>query len=133
MTNLEIAARLLQAVPNDCYCATCLASALQVRASMAADIAAILGRGVGCQRGGSVCIGCGHLALTIVYVPVECVRCSQVVDEADLVIARGDRFHRHCWQILESAKRVADSRQMTRLSHELVRRSLERLKLQKPS
>ena len=128
MTHLEIAARLLQAVPHDCYCESCLASALQLPPSLTADVAAMLARRASYERRESSCVACERRALTIVYVPIKCARCSRTIDEPDLVTARGDRFHRHCWQIVESAKRMADSRQMARLSHELVRRSLERLK-----
>src|SRR5262249_9148975 len=128
MTPLEIAARLLQAVPHDCYCDTCLASALHLSPSLTADVAAMLARRADYERRDSSCVGCGRRALTIVYVPLKCARCSRTIDEPDLVIERGDRFHAHCWQIVESAKRMADSRQMARLSQELVRRSLERLK-----
>jgi len=128
VTNLQIAARVLQAVPNDCYCDACLASALQLPVSTTVEIAATLARRLDYERRHAACVACGRTTTTIVYVPFKCARCSRPIDDADLVIDRGDRFHHHCWQILESAKQVADSRQMARLSRELIRRSLERLK-----
>jgi hypothetical protein len=127
MTDLEIAARVLQAAPHDCYCESCLASALQIPASTIADIAGALVRRADYERRDAVCVGCGLNTATIVYVPIKCARCSETVDPADLIIARGDHFHQYCWQILESDARIADSRQMARLSQELVARSLRRL------
>jgi hypothetical protein len=59
----------------------------------------------------------------------KCVRCSGVITDTDRVIMmHGDLFHRTCWQILSSELRRADSRQLAKLSAELVKRSRERLR-----
>jgi len=128
MTELEIAAHLLQAVPNDFYCDACLASAVQVSAAATDAIAAMLAERSDFERREASCVGCGRTTVTIAYVPVKCARCSQTIDDVDLVIERGERFHRQCWQILQSLSRIADSRQMARLSQELIRGSRDRLK-----
>ena len=133
MTDLEIATRLLQAVPNEVYCDACLASAAQVSAVNAIAIAATLARRPDFERREASCVGCGRTTLTIAYVPIKCVRCSGSVDADDLVIERGERFHQRCWQILQSLSHIADSRQMAELSRELIRRSRDRLKRREQS
>src|SRR5262245_54233022 len=115
MTELEIAARLLQAVPNDFYCNACVASAAQGSPAAASAIAATLAGRADFEQREALCVGCGQTTLTIAYVPVKCVRCSQTIDDADLVVERGERFHRQCWQVLQSLSRIADSRQAARL------------------
>jgi hypothetical protein len=60
-------------------------------------------------------------------VVVKCTRCSGRIDEADAVNEHGDLFHRQCWDILRSELRIANSRQLARLSRELVRKSRARL------
>ena len=64
----------------------------------------------------------------------KCVRCSQIITDTDRVIMmHADLFHRTCWQILSSELRRADSRQLAKLSGELVKRSRERLRKIPPS
>ena len=136
---LDVAARLLEAVPRDLYCAACLASALQVPILSARDIIGKLAIRDDYQRLEGLCSGCGGVGLSVTFVPwsgtgsdaaprrVKCARCSRAVGEADLVTEQGDDFHRQCLQILRSNAKVADSRQASRLSYELIRRSLERM------
>jgi hypothetical protein len=59
----------------------------------------------------------------------KCVRCSRILADTDcVVIMHGDLFHHTCWQIMSSEVRRADSRQLAKLSGELVKRSRERLR-----
>ena len=137
MEPLEVAARLLEAVPRELYCAACLGSALQVPVLTAREISGKLATRDDYQRLEGACAGCGEVALGLTFVPwsgagespkrLKCARCSRGIGDADLVIELGDNFHRQCLQILHSNSRIADSRQATRLSQELIRRNVEKL------
>ena len=127
MEPLELAAKLLQSVPSDFYCARCLGATLQASTSEASDISTALGHRPSFEQRDAACVGCGRQTLAVAFVPVKCVRCSRIVDDSELVVERGERFHEHCWQIMRSNSRIADSRQMAQLSQELIRRSLDRM------
>jgi hypothetical protein len=129
MKPLDVAARLLRAVPHDFYCQPCLAAAVHVSLTTVAEISAILTARSDYVSRDAVCVGCGRTQSALAYAPLKCVRCSRLIEPDELIRSRGDHFHEHCWQVLESAARIADSRQMARLSRELIRRSLERLRL----
>ena len=59
----------------------------------------------------------------------KCVRCSRAISGADrVVMMHGDLFHRTCWNVLCSEVRRADSRQLAKLSAELLKRSRQRLR-----
>ena len=63
----------------------------------------------------------------------KCVRCSHIITDGDrVVMMHADRFHRSCWNVLSSEVRRADSRQLAKLSRELVKRSRERLRKNAP-
>jgi len=127
MELLEVAAKLLQSVPSDFYCAECFGAALHASTPGASEISTALAFRPSFEQRDTVCTGCGRQTLAVAFVPAKCVRCSRIVDDSELVVERGERFHDHCWQIVQSNSRIADSRQMARLSQELIRRSLDRL------
>ena len=57
----------------------------------------------------------------------KCVRCSRGITDADrVVMMHGDLFHRTCWNVLRSEVRRADSRQLAKLSAELIKRSRQK-------
>jgi len=59
----------------------------------------------------------------------KCVRCSRAVAAVDrVVMMHGDLFHGTCWTLLSSEVRRADSRQLAKLSTELIKRSREKLR-----
>jgi hypothetical protein len=59
----------------------------------------------------------------------QCVRCSGVITAADRVIMmHGDLFHGTCWALLSSEVRRADSRQLAKLSTELIKRRRQKLR-----
>ena len=125
MDPLDVASRLLVASPGEFYCMTCLGEAAEVSHLVAQGIGATLAREPEFRRMPERCRGCGLFAIVIAYVPMtKCARCSREVRSGEPYVAvRDDRFHRHCWQILESRAKIADARQATRLSQELIRRS----------
>jgi len=127
MELLEVAEKLLQSVPNDFYCARCLGAAVQASTAGATEISTALALRPSFEQRDTACAGCGRHTQAVGFVPAKCVRCSRIVDDSELVLERGERFHDHCWQIVQSNSRIADSRQIARLSEELIRRSLERL------
>jgi hypothetical protein len=128
MKPLDVAARLLRAVPNDFYCEPCLAGTLQVSIATTREIAATLGEQPCYAQREAVCAGCGRTASALAYIPVKCARCSRAIDEDDYVVSHGEPFHELCLHMLDSSVRIADSQQMARLSRVPIRHNLERLR-----
>jgi hypothetical protein len=140
MEPVEVVARLLESAAHEFLCDTCLASALQVPVTGASEIGVALGAKAEFERRSALCAGCGLVAPAVAFVPSagaavlegggtppKCVRCSRPIAGGQaLVGGQGEAFHVHCWRILVSNSRIADSRQAARLSHELIQRSLER-------
>jgi hypothetical protein len=124
---LDVAATLLQSVPRDFYCAPCLGAALPASTSGASEISTALAHRPSFEQRDTACVACGRHAMAVAFVPTKCVRCSRIVDDSELVVEHGERFHDHCWQIMRSNSRIADSRQMARLSQELILRSVDRM------
>jgi len=131
MDPLDVATHLLVASPGEFYCMTCLGEAAGVSHLVAQGIGATLAREPGFRRVPERCKGCDLVTMVIAYVPtIKCARCSRQIrtGEPDVVVDE-NRFHRQCWQILVSNAKIADARQATRLSQELIRRSLSLLGL----
>ena len=141
MEPLDVAVRLLEAAPGEFYCAICLGDAVAVPRLTAQRLIALLETqpdfGLIARletrpdfhRLSERCAGCGVVTTTAVgYVPiVTCVRCSRPIRRGQpFIVDDDDPFHRHCWHILQSNARIADARQATRLSWELIRRSQRR-------
>lgn len=130
MVAIDAARGLLERRPRDFYCEACLAAELTVPRLIAKDVMARLAAVVDYRHIIERCDTCGRVTLAIGFVPpVKCGRCSWPIGEHDAFVAEQDQlFHHHCWRILESNARVADSRQITQSSRELVRRSVVRLR-----
>jgi hypothetical protein len=124
---------LLRVAVDEPYCDRCIAVALREPLStVQRAIPQLLDATDDYARRLVRCVACGQRATATVYEPaaaaraVKCTRCSRRVNE-DPVTEHGDVFHRHCWDVLRSELRIANSRQLARLSRELIRRSRERL------
>jgi hypothetical protein len=122
---------LLEATPRQFYCEPCLAAALGVAREEARAAAVRLAGHPDCRRVPERCDGCGRVTIVVGSTPpIKCARCSWPIRDSDPWVAEhDDLFHHHCWRILESGARIADSRQMARLSRALIERSLGRFRL----
>jgi hypothetical protein len=134
--------RILQSAPGEGFCDPCLSSALEIPLVTIQDIT----KGLAQPRGDYVqnigpCDNCGRstgiTAFTSVVVDTvmagndglrKCIRCSRPVTKREEELIYGELFHRQCWAILCSQLRITNSKQITRLSHLLIRQSRERLR-----
>lgn len=142
MDPIETVRRILQSAPGEGFCDPCLAFGLEVPLVTIQEISKELVRPSGDYvRNVGPCDNCGRDTGITSFKPLvadaavargedrlrKCIRCSRRVNKDEEEVVNGDLFHRQCWAILRSQAQVADSRQMTRLSHLLIRDSRKRL------
>ena len=62
-------------------------------------------------------------------ISTKCAQCGLRVEAGDLVVfLLGDLFHRACWRILVSTKRIGESGQRRRRSRDLIDEARKRTK-----
>jgi len=120
---------LLERAPRRFYCEACLAQALGLSRAAARDAAMTVGAKPRYRYILWRCDSCDRVTGAVAFVPLpKCARCSwPIADNDAFVVGNDEVFHHHCWRVLESDARIADSRQLGQSSRELVRRSLGRL------
>ena len=142
MDPAETVTSILQSAPGEAFCDPCLAFVLEIPLVTVQDISKHLVTPSGDYvRNVGPCDNCGRAtaitaftAVVVVDAPVtneqdrlrKCIRCSRRVSKDDEEMVNGDLFHRQCWSILRSQSQIADSRQVTRLTHLLIRNSRSR-------
>jgi len=120
---------LLERAPRRFYCEACIAEALGLSRAAARDAAMAAGAKPGYKYALWRCDSCDRVTAAVAFVPApKCARCSwPIADNDAFVVEHDDLFHHHCWRILESDARIADSRQLAQSSRKLIRRTVARL------
>ena len=126
---LDQAIELLQGAPWRFYCERCVSDALRVPHIIAHDMVAALATRTDYRYALWRCDSCDRGTAAIGFVPpVQCARCTwPIADNDAFVVQHNHLFHSHCWRILESDARVADSRQLAQLSRDLIGIGVTRL------
>jgi hypothetical protein len=129
MDVVERARTLLEPTPRKFYCEGCLARALGVSRGAARDAAIVLAERSDIRRTIDRCDVCERVTLALGFTPpVKCARCSWTISERDQFVAeQDDLLHHHCWRILQSSARIADSRHIAGFTRDLIQRSRARL------
>src|SRR5689334_23033608 len=125
----DLVSALLRGAADEPRCDRCIAVTLrETLTAVRRALPIVLDSSNDYARRATRCTACGESTVTVVYAPaVKCTRCSRTVAPPDGISEHGDVFHHHCWDVLRSELRIANSRQLARLSREVVRRSRERL------
>jgi hypothetical protein len=126
--------QMLQTSSSEALCEPCLAFALEAPLAVIQDATKRMATGEAYVRAVATCGNCGRTTDTIASfaaapdhggtgdgdrVP-KCVRCSRRLENEDEESWHGERFHRQCLVVLRSQAQIANTRQMTRLSRQLI-------------
>jgi hypothetical protein len=115
-------------------CTACLAMALSLSLTEAAQIVTIVAAVRGFMVLPVTCYGCTRSIDALCIVPPasaddvdagrKCARCSTVLSSTDeTVTVGGDALHRGCWRVQSSGERMRVSRTLTRRSRAMIARS----------
>jgi len=128
MDGLDSAIRLLESAPRVFFCVRCLRRGARAISHRPGDAERVAPR-QHYRRGVERCDRCTRVTLALGSVPpVKCARCSWPISENDaFVMNHDDLFHHHCWCVLESHARTADSKQIAQLRGALIERTIELL------
>jgi hypothetical protein len=140
MDPAETVSQILQSAPGEGICDACLAFAVEEALVTIQALTKRLAMSPSeYLRDVGHCENCGRVTETTTFVQSatdkveardrlrKCVRCSRRVNNDEEEVVNGDLFHRQCWTVLRSEAQIADSRQMAKLTQQLIRNSRARL------